>query len=320
MNAPALAASAALLLALTAALALWAGWQARRAAVAGRLLSRMMVIAAASPAERVHRTAARGPARFWRASILGEKLRHSLEERMLQARVRLSPAAALGITAAMFACGALGAALTVGPGLWSVGAGACCTLLPLGYVNLRRRRRLVAFAAQLPYALDVIKAALQAGHPWARAVQTVAAEFAPPLGAEFATVVHQTQVGMPVPEALRELVHRVPAEEVRLLAVAVRVNSEVGSSLASIMGHLAELVRSRQRFAAQVRALTAQARFSAGVVALLPVLVLAALSLLEPGYAALLFSDPTGLQVLKAALALDLLALLVIARIISVRF
>jgi Flp pilus assembly protein TadB len=48
--------------------------------------------------------------------------------------------------------------------------------------------------------------------------------------------------------------------------------------------------------------------------------VLGAFSLVQPSYARVLFTDPTGIKVLKAAIVLDLVALVSIRRILRVRY
>jgi tight adherence protein B len=145
-------------------------------------------------------------------------------------------------------------------------------------------------------------------------------EFAEPLGGEFRTVLEQARLGMPLPKALDELLKRVPEDDLRLLVVAVKIQSEVGSSLAQIIGRLSEIVRTRQRLAAQIHAMTAQSRMSGMVVGFLPAIVLAAFSVLQPGYVHVLFHDPEGIKILKAAIILDLMAFVTIRRILRVRF
>ncbi len=66
-------------------------------------------------------------------------------------------------------------------------------------------------------------------------MQAVEQEFADPLGGEFRTVVEQTRLGLPVPAALADLLARVPEDDLRLFVVAVKVQAEVGSSLAQII-------------------------------------------------------------------------------------
>ena len=102
-------------------------------------------------------------------------------------------------------------------------------------------------------------------------------------------MLEQTRIGLPLPRAMEEMLKRVPEEDLRLLIVAVRVQTEVGSSLAVIIGRLAEIVRIRQRLRLQIKALTAQSRMGGLVVALLPVIVLGAFSVIQPGYTAYAF-------------------------------
>ena len=112
---------------------------------------------------------------------------------------------------------------------------------------------------------------------------------------------------------------RVPEDDLRLFVVAVKVQAEVGSSLAQIIARLSEIVRTRQRLFSQIRALTAQSRMSGMVVGLLPAVVLAMFTIVQPSYAQMLFFDHTGQLILKTAAGLDLGAFLLIRRILKVK-
>jgi tight adherence protein B len=193
-------------------------------------------------------------------------------------------------------------------------------ILPLLYIRFRKRHRLKAFNQQLPFALDMLKSSLEAGHSLVRGLQVVVDEFADPLGTEFRTVLEQSRIGLPLPRAMEEMTKRVPEQDLRLLVTAVKVQSEVGSSLAAIIGRLSEIVRTRQRLRLQIRALTAQGRWGGMIVALLPIFVLFAFSLVQPDYVNTLFRDPTGLKILKAAIVMDVLALVTIRKLVKVDF
>jgi Flp pilus assembly protein TadB len=56
------------------------------------------------------------------------------------------------------------------------------------------------------------------------------------------------------------------------------------------------------------------------VVGVLPLVVLAMFSIVQPTYTQMLFFDPTGKLILKVAMGLDLGAFLLIRRILRVRF
>jgi tight adherence protein B len=192
--------------------------------------------------------------------------------------------------------------------------------LPVAYIRFRRARRLKNFVQQLPFALDLMKSSLEAGHSLNRGLQLTVQEFGDPLGSEFRTVLEQTRIGLPLPRALEDMIKRVPEDDLRLLVVAIKVQNEVGSSLAGIVGRLAEIVRTRQRLRLQIRALTAQSRMGGMIVGLLPAIVLGAFSLIQPGYAQTLFTDPTGIKILKFAIILDALAFIVIRRLLKLKF
>ncbi|MGH7914500.1 MAG: type II secretion system F family protein, partial [Candidatus Binataceae bacterium] len=166
----------------------------------------------------------------------------------------------------------------------------------------------------------LIKSSLEAGHTLQRGMQVVEQEFAEPLGSEFRTVVEQTRLGLPITQALADMLARVPEDDLRLFVVAVKVQAEVGSSLAQIIARLSDIVRTRQRLFSQIRALTAQSRMSGMVVGLLPAVVLAMFTIVQPSYAQMLFFDHTGQVILKTAAGLDLGAFLLIRHILKVKF
>ena len=247
-------------------------------------------------------------------------LLRSLEESMWQAGMYMRVADVLLVMVLLFGAGLFGANILFHNMLFAAGGALVLTSLPIMYIQFRKKRRIKAFAMQRPFALDLIKSSLEAGHSLQRALQVVVAEFADPLGAEFRTVLEQNRIGLPLPRALEDMLKRVPEDDLRLLVLAVKVQTEVGSSLAQIVGRLSEIVRIRQRLRLQIRALTAQSRMGGIVVGSLPILVLCAFSVIQPGYADKLFFDPTGQKILKFAVGSDVLAILAIRRLLRVDY
>jgi tight adherence protein B len=244
----------------------------------------------------------------------------NLEQTMWQAGIYWRVSDVLLIIVLLFAAGYAGAYAFWGDMYFGLGGAFALSALPIMYIRFRRKRRLKAFGNQLPFALDLIKGSLEAGHSLPRALQVLIGEFADPLGGEFRTVLEQTRIGLPLGRALEDMLQRVPEDDLKLLVVAVKVQTEIGSSLAAIIGRLSEIVRIRQRLRLQIKALTAQSRMGGMVVGLLPVLVLCAFSVIQPGYTDSLFHDPTGQMILKAACVMDLLALFTIRRLLRVDY
>jgi tight adherence protein B len=196
--------------------------------------------------------------------------------------------------------------------------GAAFGAIPMLYVMIQRKRRLATFSQQLPYVADFMRSTLRAGHPLARGLQ-MAAENAPePMGTELRLAVEQMRFGASLPDALESMFRRVPEESLGFFLAAVRVQAQVGSSLAEILDRVADAIRSRQRLQQQIKTLTAQARMSGYLVAGMPFILLAVFTLIRPDYTGLLFYDAAGNKVLEAAIAMDLIALFIINRMVQI--
>jgi tight adherence protein B len=244
----------------------------------------------------------------------------NLEQTMWQAGLYWRVSDVLLFIVLLFAAGFAGGEAFWGDFYFATAAAFGLGASPILYIRFRRKRRLKAFSTQLPFALDLIKGSLEAGHSLPRALQVLIGEFSDPLAGEFRTVLEQTRIGLPLGRALEDMLQRVPEDDLKLLVVAVKVQTEIGSSLAAIIERLSEIVRVRQRLRLQIKALTAQSKMGGLVVGLLPVLVLAAFSVIQPGYTDSLFHDPTGQTILKAALGMDLMALFTIRRLLRVDY
>jgi tight adherence protein B len=195
--------------------------------------------------------------------------------------------------------------------------GLACSCLPLIYLQICKRRRVTAFGQQLPEVLDLLKSALQAGHSLLRGLQVVCEEFSDPASSEFRLLLEQARVGVPVAGAFDAMFRRVPEESLRFLLVAIKVQQDVGSSLADIIGRLAETVRTRQRIKLQIKTLTAQPRMSGWIVGCLPLAMILYYALAQPMYFNILFHNPLGQLILKAGTALDVTGILVIRHIVK---
>jgi tight adherence protein B len=245
------------------------------------------------------------------------KFLRPLEQWLAQAGLEMPAQQFLGLTLLTGVAGLLLTGLWLNFGIacfYGAGIGA----LPTIYVLIQRKRRLATFSQQLPYIADFMRSTLRAGHPLARGLQ-MAAENAPePMATELRLAIEQMRYGASLPEALDTMFKRVPEESLGFFVAAVRVQAQVGSSLAEILDRVADAIRSRQRLQQQIKTLTAQARMSGLMVGAMPFILLAVFTLLRPDYTGVLFYDPTGNKLLEAAIAMDLIALFAINRMVQV--
>jgi len=292
-----------------------------RAVTVDRALVRRMSRPEITGGGEITREGFRAPSEFRLINLLARiHLLQKLEEMLWQAGIYARVSDVLLIMSILFMFGVVASGAAWGDSMIALVTGGGLATLPFFYIRMRRRRRLKAFVEQLPYALDLIKSSLEAGHSLMRGCQVVTAEFADPIGSEFRSVIEQSRLGLPLPRALEEMLKRVPEDDLRLFVVAAKVQSEVGSSLADIIGRLSEIVRTRQRLHQQIRALTAQSRMSGMIVGFLPVVLLGAFSVMQPDYTHTLFYDPDGVMILKVAIVLDALAFITIRQLLKVKF
>lgn len=161
----------------------------------------------------------------------------------------------------------------------------------LRMLALRRRQ---AISESLPDALAQIAGGMRAGSSLTLAIQAFVDEDDGPLGQEFTLLLREQRMGERLEEALDNLAERVQSEEMDLVVSAAIIANDLGGNLAQILQSLSETLRRKLEMENKIKALTAQGRLQARVVALLPVLVLVALSIFEPQATLPIFSTLLG--------------------------
>jgi tight adherence protein B len=157
-------------------------------------------------------------------------------------------------------------------------------LLAQAYLSRRLTRRSRKFEEQFPDALTLIASSLSAGHTFLRAIQLMCEESDAPLSEEFARVVHETQLGDSVTDALDRMAQRLDIRDVEWVVQAIRIQQQVGGKLADLLHTLADFIRAREELRREVMVLTAEGRFSAYVLGVLPLFLLVLIQVINPGY------------------------------------
>jgi tight adherence protein B len=112
---------------------------------------------------------------------------------------------------------------------------------------------------------------------------------------------------------------RIPLTDLRYLIIAVLIQRETGGNLAEILGNISHIIRGRLKLAAQVRVLSAEGRMSAWILGLLPFVVGGTMVLLNPGYIKILWTDPSGLRILRYAAGMIVVGVFWLRRVIRIR-
>lgn len=189
---------------------------------------------------------------------------------------------------------------------------------PYVYVKYLARRRMRRFLEQLPDGLDIMAQGLQAGLGLSQAQAYVAKEMADPIGTEFALFVEELNLGLPLPEALKSFVERLPLPEMRLFSTALTVQREVGGSLAELLNNLATVIRERFRVEREINSLTAQNRMAAWVVCSMPPALFAGMYTLDPKLMREVSQSSIGWTMLMIALILELVGIVAFRRLLRI--
>jgi tight adherence protein B len=190
--------------------------------------------------------------------------------------------------------------------------------IPFAVIWRDRQVRLEKFEEQLPDAMDIMKRALRAGHPFNACLKLVADDMTPPISKEFELTFADVNYGNDLRHALLGMLLRVPSSNLMAVVTAVLIQKETGGNLAEIFDRIATVIRSRFRFGRRVRTLSAEGRLSAWILALVPIALFAVIWFTTPDYLPPLFGTPLGHKLLVAAGVMLLLGVVWMRKIIRI--
>ncbi len=188
-----------------------------------------------------------------------------------------------------------------------------------GAINRKINRRRTLFAEQLPENLQVLAAALRAGHSLIGALSVVANESQEPSRSEFQRVVADEQLGVPLEDAFEIVVKRMDNRDLEQVALVAALQRQRGANAAEVLDRVTETVRARFELRRMVKTLTAQGRMARWIVSALPVVLLVTISALNPTYISPLFETTTGRVLLVVSGVMVVAGSLVIKRIVNVK-
>jgi len=191
-------------------------------------------------------------------------------------------------------------------------------LSPIAIVAYMRNRRFRQFEEHFPEALDLLGRAVRAGHAFTTGLEMISKESSEPIAGEFRITFDEQNFGLPLRDALLNLAERMPLIDVRFFVTALLIQKETGGNLAEILDGLAHVIRERFRIYRDVRVKTAQGKLTAGILIALPPFMMFVLSLLNPHYIGVLFTDKAGPTVLMLAASLQIVGSLILWKIIHI--
>ncbi len=191
--------------------------------------------------------------------------------------------------------------------------------LPYSFASYRRTKRFDEFEELFPQAIDTLARAVRAGHAFTTALEMISDEVSEPVATEFRKLFEEQKFGLPVREALSNLVDRVPLVDVKFFVTAVMLQRETGGNLAEILDNLSYVIRERFKILRQVRVYTAQGRLTMLLLMGMPPIIVMGMMFMNPSFIKPLFTDPIGHFMLVIGIALQTVGYFVIRKIIRIQ-
>jgi tight adherence protein B len=201
----------------------------------------------------------------------------------------------------------------------AVFAGVLAGSIPYIVLLILREQRFRKCDELLPQAIDLMARGLRAGHALTAVLEMVGNETGEPLSTEFRRLTEEQQLGLPLRDAVMNMVSRLPRDDMRFLATAILLQKETGGNLAVILDKTAAVARERARLRGQLKIYTAQGRVTGWVLCLMPFIMLGLLSSINWQFEKLLFTESFGQHMCYFGLVLMTMGVFVIRKIIDVK-
>ena len=242
----------------------------------------------------------------------------NLQRQLLQADIYLAPNTFICIAILLSGLGFLIGWL-VGSWVWSLGLSFLLGVLPLMFLRRKRKRKTLKIERYMPDAMELLARSLRAGHTLPGSLDLVGQEIPGPLGSEMRITFEEQKLGLSVPQAFRRMGERVASQDLRFFVTAVIIQGETGGNLAEILENIGLIIRDRLQLKGKIQGLTAEGRFSALILSLLPLVTFLALYMLNREYVLTLFRDPLGVKLLTGALISISFGILIMKRMVAIK-
>jgi tight adherence protein B len=270
---------------------------------------------AAQRRKQLQRTLQEEEKKRWAASLdAAAKLRQA--GLSMEAKTFWMIAAGLGLAVAVVALALLHlnplVALMAG---FVAGAG-----VPLWFLGVLIKKRNAKFGMAFADAVDIIVRGLRSGLPLHDCLRVIGSESPEPLAGEFRRLVESLSMGMTLDQGLEKMHERMPAPELRFFAIVLNIQQKTGGNLGEALGNLSAVLRSRRMMREKIKALSSEAVSSAGVIGCLPPGVAGLLSVVNPHYLSVMFSDPRGHLMLAGGAVWMTMGIMVMRKMINFKF
>ena len=189
--------------------------------------------------------------------------------------------------------------------------------LPKLVLRFMARGRQKKFTTHFAGAIDIVVRGIRSGLPVGECLAIIGREIPDPVGQEFRLLVEGQKIGVSTEELLRRGLERIPTSEYKFFAIVLQIQQQTGGNLADTLANLSDVLRERKKMKDKVQALSNEAKASAMIIGSLPFFVMGMISLINPEYMALLFTETLGQFMLAAGVTWMAIGIIVMSKMIN---
>ena len=190
---------------------------------------------------------------------------------------------------------------------------------PFAYIRFKKRKRTAQFEDQLGDALMLMSSSLRSGLSLNQAMATISRDMYPPISEEFARAVNEVNMGYSMDEAMEHINRRIDSADFKIVSVAIAVQRTTGGNLSDILNVISQTIKERAALKKEIKAITASGRTTGTIIGLMPVAITLILNVASPGYMDTMFSTSGGRVAVGIGIALEIVGLIVIRKLITIK-
>jgi len=193
-------------------------------------------------------------------------------------------------------------------------------IIPFCLTVVSKKRRQKELNKQLPGIIEKLSSAIKAGNNLKDAFEKIGAGAEGPFGQEALHVVKEIRLGLSLEEALTRMSGRIKSEDISIFCTALIIAINTGGNISEMLENIAHSIREKRTLEGKIKALTSQGKMQGIIVGLIPFVLLTILYFLDPGMIKPLFESTIGKILLAGGLILKILGMIVIMRIVDIKY
>ena len=174
-------------------------------------------------------------------------------------------------------------------------------LVPALFLRFAAKRRARKFERQLPDVLTLVASSLSTGFSLPQAIDAIVRDASEPSAKEFGRALAEARIGAELEDTLDRIAVRMDSRNLEWTTMAIRVQRQVGGSLAETLRTTAYTLRERESLKREVAALSAEGKLSAGILIALPIGMFLYMVRVNYEYVSLLWTTAMGMAMLVGA-------------------